>query len=246
MQQPTNLTVDTAQAEHLLERWLGSPVQCTGIVRLTGGMLNSVLRLEFDRAPYRAVVKMNSEHDAGFEYEQQRLNYLRVRSAMRCPAVYDLGTPDDIVPYAYILMEHLPGITLNKAAPDDNGREAIDRQLAEITLELHSHTRATFGPVDDQSETQPTDDWTEIVVPRLVAMRDEMQNRLPATVLADIDAAVESAPAAFRDQGRPPMQGGEGAQDQAAGEGQRMPLLQVQVGADRRFQRPCRPRSRYL
>lgn len=206
MAQPTNLDMSPKQAEHLLGAWLGVTVRCSGIIRLSGGMLNTVLRLEFDRDPRRAVVKLHTGADADFGCERRRLNYLRTHTAMRCPEVYEVGEPDDVMPYHFLLMESLPGITLAAAALDGDGRRSVDEQLAGIVLELHSHRRATFGPVDGPAAT---DDWADVVVPRLIDMRDEMQGRLPAAVLADIDGAIASAPAAFRGQGRPALVHGD-------------------------------------
>jgi hypothetical protein len=46
----TNLTLSPAQADALLAEWLGSGVHCQAITPLEGGMVNTVLRLDFDRA----------------------------------------------------------------------------------------------------------------------------------------------------------------------------------------------------
>ena len=200
MEQTTDLEISTEQAQHLLVRWLGTRPQCKGLTRLTGGMLNSVLRLEFDADPYQVVVKMSSADDADFDGERQRLDFLRAHTAMRCPQVHAVGAPDEVVPYHSLLLECLPGLPLTAVRLDDDERRSLDRHLADIVLELHSHGRATFGaPADPRGE----DDWAEIVVARLRDMRDGMPGRLPDAVLADIDTAVEMAPEAFRDQGEP-------------------------------------------
>ncbi len=196
----TGLAISSEQAEHLLERWLGVPVQCERVARLSGGMINSVLRLEFDHAPYRAVVKMNPDGD--FRGEERRLDYLREHSRMRCPAVYAIGDPDDVVPCRSLLLECLPGTPLTSVMLEDEAQRRIDEQLAETLLELHTHTRATFGPIGDGPGT---DTWAAIAVPRLQDMRGEVQGRLPASALVDIDRAVEAAPTVFRDQGRPTL-----------------------------------------
>ena len=46
-----DLELTTVQAERLLQAWLGGPLECTGIRRLHGGLVNSVMLLEFDRPP---------------------------------------------------------------------------------------------------------------------------------------------------------------------------------------------------
>ena len=47
----THAWLTTTQAECLLEAWLAAPVVCSETRRLEGGMVNTVLQLEFDRLP---------------------------------------------------------------------------------------------------------------------------------------------------------------------------------------------------
>ena len=64
-----------SQAGRVLEDWLEQPAACTGIRKLHGGMINTVLRLEFDRPPFAAVIKFNTG-DADFPRKAQGLDYL--------------------------------------------------------------------------------------------------------------------------------------------------------------------------
>ena len=187
----------------MLSTWLGTPVSCSQITRLYGGMLNSALCLELNKAPFRTVIKLSSETDANFSKEKHRLDYLRANSALRCPEVYAEGTPDESFPYAFLLMEHLPGVSLETvklSSPED--RIAIDRQLADGVLELHTHTRETFGQID---EAPGPSRWSDIVIPRLVDMRDEMDGKLESPVLSDIDTALHAAGNVFQNQGTPSL-----------------------------------------
>lgn len=68
----TDLKLTTGEAERLLSAWLGEPVACTEITRLHGGLVNTVLGLEFDRPPHRAVVKLHSGADDPFPEEAGR------------------------------------------------------------------------------------------------------------------------------------------------------------------------------
>jgi len=47
------------EAEAVLREWLGGPARCLALRRFHGGMINSVLEAEFDRAPHRAVIKVS-------------------------------------------------------------------------------------------------------------------------------------------------------------------------------------------
>ncbi|MDP6039934.1 MAG: fructosamine kinase family protein, partial [Candidatus Latescibacteria bacterium] len=60
--------------------------------------------------------------------------------------------------------------------------------------------RATFGQIDE--DPGPTC-WTDIVVPRLIDMRSEMEGILHPSVLSDIDIAIDAAPDIFSSQGEP-------------------------------------------
>ena len=63
--------------------WLREPVVSTGIVRLEGGLVNSVFRLEFDRPPGSAVVKLHGHEGDDFGAEARALEHLATTTA--CP-----------------------------------------------------------------------------------------------------------------------------------------------------------------
>ncbi|MBN2308290.1 MAG: fructosamine kinase family protein [Candidatus Hydrogenedentes bacterium] len=194
------------QASAVLAAWLGDGVVCSGVERLHGGMINSVLRLHFDRAPFTAVIKLSAKPDeAVFVAEQHALDFLRATTAFPCPQVYLRGGPLDAVPFRFLLIETLPGVNLPQAdltAPD---RERVDCELAEALLELHSHTRDTFGGIREAGHAH----WTDVFVPRLCALQQEMTTRLPDEVLADIERAVAAAPDVLSQQGRPTLVHGD-------------------------------------
>jgi fructosamine-3-kinase len=186
---------------------LGSDVRCTGISPLRGGELDTVLRLDFDREPGSAVIKLNDEADHdGFAAEHARLDYLRERCPVPVPRVYARGGAGEALSCSYMLLELLPGTHLGDAGLSAEERRSFDRQLAQACLELHAHTNETFGVIEEEYRTQR---WSEIAVPRLIDMRDEMKGRLPDDVLADIDRAVAAAREAFKDQGTPALVHGD-------------------------------------
>lgn len=167
---------------------------------LHGGELNSVLRLEFDREPYAAVIKMNSEDNTDFTGERRRLDYLRDIGGMRCPEVFAVGFADDEIPCSFLLLEDLRGVSLEMAQLHPDDRSTIEHQLAEILLQLHSRKRTTFGQIDEDPGPAR---WTDIVIPRLIEMRNEMEGTVPSAVLSDIDIADNAAPDVFSSQGEP-------------------------------------------
>lgn len=198
----TGIMITHSQADHLLAEWLGTKVRCTDVRRLTGGMINSVVRLEFDVPPHCVVVKLSSNPSANFAAEKTRLDTLRELSCMRVPQVYAIGTPDETVPCHRLLLECLAGRPLTDVRLDRTGRRQIDEHLADILIELHSHHRDTFGDVEGRN---PQANWVDIFLPRFLDMREEMPDRVPPAVLANIDQALVSAPAVFMDQGPPTL-----------------------------------------
>ncbi len=206
----TNLTLTPAQAEPVLAAWLGRSVRCLGVERLRGGMINSVLRLAFDRDPYTAVIKLNAAGE-GFGEEARQLRYLRAHS-FPCPNVYLEGDAGAIsqapisevpLPYAFLLLETLPGVTLGDALLDPRDRVRVERELAEVLADLHVHTRDTFGPIDAAGSER----WVDVFLPRLHAVRQEpdVERRLPAWVLKEVDHAIDLAPSLLADQGEPTL-----------------------------------------
>jgi len=209
----TNLTLTKSQAEKVLADWLAAPVACTRIQPLRGGMINTVLRLDFDRDPYSAVIKLtnasgNFAVGGDFRTEARALDYLRQHTRFPAPRVYRVEEPAQTLPYAFLLIETVPGeclagLRLTQAEQDD-----LDRQLAEALVELHGHTRQRFGGIDEQPGVAR---WIDIFGPRLVETRaqPEIARRLPPAVLADVDRAIGLAERALQDQGQPMLVHGD-------------------------------------
>lgn len=198
----TGITLTTEQAQTILSRWLGIGVCCRRIEPLQGGMINSALRLTFDRAPGTAVVKLSADQDsAGLQSELARLDYLKSATTCPVPRAYAYEAADADVPFSYLLLETIPGCNLGQATLTPTDRNRIEGQLAEVLIELHGHTRHTFGRFHEAGEAL----WSDLFVPSLVANREHVAGKLPAQVLKWIDEAIDSAPAALREQGVPTL-----------------------------------------
>jgi fructosamine-3-kinase len=173
-------------------------------------MINTVLRLAFDQPPYKAVIKLNTPGASGpyaLDKEAAILRYLRNHTQFPCPQVYAEDSTGSHLPFAYLLLECLPGENLSRAmeaglvkAPD---LADLDRQLARLLLELHSHTRSTFGKLDEPGVPR----WADLYVPRLheVRAQPEIGQRLSPAVLADVDYAIARAADMLADCGVPTL-----------------------------------------
>lgn len=102
-----NLEPSTARAEHLLGSWLGERPTCTAVVPPKGGLVNSVFRLEFDRPPSRAVVKIHGIDGNTFAEEADSLRYLAAETSYPVPHVHAHDGSGRVVPHAFLLLEHL-------------------------------------------------------------------------------------------------------------------------------------------
>jgi len=198
----TNIRLTRAEAEALLSRWLAGPVRCTRIERLAGGMINSVLRLDFDREPHSAVIKLGASGERTFTYETRALEYLRKHTSLPCPAVYIEDSSAAEFPFAFLLLEILPGVSLPWAPLGRADRDRIDRELAAVLLELHSHKRDTFGGISDDRGKEK---WADVFLPRLHEVRRQVEGRLPAKVLGDVDRALSVAGDVMGDESSPSL-----------------------------------------
>ncbi len=205
----SQINLTSVQAETILQAWLNRPVACTEILPMKGGMINTVMRLAFDQPPYKAVIKLNTPGEGPYALDKEAgmLRYLRNNTSFPCPEVYTEESTGRHLPFAYVLLECLPGDNLKQATetglvkPSDLAD--LDRQLAQILLELHSHRRATFGKMNQPGASS----WADLFVPRLheVRAQPEISQRLSRTVLADVDYAITRAADVLRNQGLPTL-----------------------------------------
>lgn len=199
-----NLELTTAQAEHLLGSWLGERPACSAVVPLKGGLVNSVFRLEFDRPPCRAVVKIHGIDGNTFAEEAGALRYLATETSCPVPRVHAHDGSGRVVPYAFLLLEHLEGVCLQGADVDPGQREQIDIELAGVLSQLHRHRGDRWGLLGAEHHASR---WNEVFVRRLAEVRASpgLEARLAPDVLGLVDDAIELAGPALVDAGVPTL-----------------------------------------
>ncbi len=203
-----DLELTAAQAELVLEAWLAGPVVCSDVTRLEGGLVNSVFQLSFDRAPHRAVIKLHGSDRDSFVAEARALEYLRAETACPVPQVYLQDSSARIIPYAFLLLERVPGVPLGSLDLEPTERADIDAQLAGVLGELHNHKGTKWGGIDGDDAAGT---WADCFVARLVAARTHpaVGERLAPEVLARVDDAIDLAGPALRDSGSPTLVHGD-------------------------------------
>ena len=200
------IEITKKQAECILERWLKAPVTCYTLKRLEGGMLNSVVKLEFNKAPFCAVLKMNTNDSSDFPGEKKRLDYLKSINALPVPEVYDISLPNDDIPFCYLLMECVSGVNLSNPNLSIGERISIDKEIAELLLKLHSHKRSSYGKIDD---LKGCSNWLDIFVPKLIHISNQTKNMLPSDLLINIKKIIEIIPEVFCNLGKPTLVHGD-------------------------------------
>jgi fructosamine-3-kinase len=203
-----DLELTAAQAERLLEAWLAGPVGCSEIRPLEGGLVNTVFQLEFDRPPHRAVVKLRGSDGDTFAAEARALEYLRAETACPVPEVYLQDSSARLIPHAFLLIEHVPGVCLKGLDLEPTVRADIDAQLAEVLGELHNHKGTRWGGVDTDEGSRT---WVDLFVARLVeaCAHPAVAERLAPDVLARLDEAIDLARPALRESGTPTLVHGD-------------------------------------
>lgn len=133
-------------ATELLRSFLGGSLSVTGISRMHGGMVNSVLELTTDGEPRHVVAKLHKDAGrGGFEHEYDVLNWHRSNTGFPVPEPYGYDVSGRIFDGSCLMMERLPGVNLGQARLTGAGADAIERQMARIIARLHEHKRATYG-----------------------------------------------------------------------------------------------------
>lgn len=199
-----NLELTTAQAEHLLGSWLGERPTCSAVVPLKGGLVNSVFRLEFDRPPSRAVVKIHGIDGNTFAAEARSLRYLAAETSCPVPRVHAHDSSGRVIPYAFLLLEHLEGECLQGGDVGPVEREQIDIELAGLLSELHRRRGDHWGLLGAEHRASP---WNEVFAGRLAETRASpgLEARLAPDVLGLVDDAIELARTALVDGGVPTL-----------------------------------------
>ena len=143
------VNVTPAQCETVLESWLGEHKPCTGVRRLTGGCVNTVLEVAYGDDDSCVVFKVSHEtQDEKLESEFNVLKHYRDRAAcFPLPEPLHCDISGAALPYSYMVMERLPGDNMGDASMWMSGsdRRGIGRAVGETVAELHTCTRVKFG-----------------------------------------------------------------------------------------------------
>jgi fructosamine-3-kinase len=203
-----DLELSTDEAERVLAAWSGGPTTCSRVIPLKGGLVNSVFRLEFDRSPFRAVVKLHGTDGDSFAEEATALDYLAAETSCPVPRVLLHDGSGRVVPHAFLLLENVAGVCLQGLELEPAERAAIDVELAGVLSELHRHHGERWGR---PGSGHGASSWSDVVTSRLAEVRaaDGLAVRLTPETLAVVDEAIALAGPALADAGQPTLVHGD-------------------------------------
>lgn len=184
-------TISAECATRLLRRFLGGDLTVTGMRRLHGGMVNSVIELTTDGEPERVVAKLSGEPGrGGFQWEQRVLEWYRANTRFPVPAPYGCDISGELFPGSCLMMERLPGTNLGYARLSGPGRAAVERQMARILARLHRHKRATYGSALDP-EKDGEQRWLDRFGPQIRSEFEAAADRLTQGARATISRTLD-------------------------------------------------------
>jgi fructosamine-3-kinase len=196
-------------ATELLRRFTRSRLAVTGMTRLHGGMVNSVLELTTDGEPARVVAKLSGKaHNAGFEHEFQALEWYRRHTSFPVPEPFGVDTSGDVFPGSCLMMERLPGENLAQVALTTREAADVERRMACSLAGLHGLLRPTYGFAYNPLEAgQPR--WLDWLAPKMQTEFEAAADRLSATARHIIERELARLGAWLPESGGPTLVHGD-------------------------------------
>jgi fructosamine-3-kinase len=146
-------TISQEAATELLRAFTGTGLTVTGMRRLHGGMVNSVLELSTDGEPRLVVAKLSPQPgNSAFERECRVLQWYRKNTRFPVPEPYGFDLSGEVFPGSCLMMERLPGDNLAQVRLSPPEQATVERQMAGILADLHEHKRKTYGSALEPAE----------------------------------------------------------------------------------------------
>jgi len=155
---------------------LNRPVTVRNVEVLSGGCLNRVVGLEFDKEMRALVLKASpSAYDRGLLHEFKVLEYFHRHTNMPVAEPVYFDDHADQLPGTFYLMEKLEGIIMQQARLFPSEVSAVISQIAEFVAELHGHSAEGFGGVE-LSPAERSGSWPDFWLKRFDSTMDRLRN----------------------------------------------------------------------
>ncbi len=139
----------------IVRNWLGSAAELAEVRPLHGGSINTALALT-TAAGDRAALKITAHRvNRAIEDEAYQLNLL-ANLGLPVPRVYACQVGSLDLPYSYLLMQFVDGVTFAdaKQACSSDQYDQLQCHLAELLLKLHDNTADHYARVTAQDPVQ--------------------------------------------------------------------------------------------
>ena len=203
----TLITVECAT--ELVRRILGRTLSVTGVRRLHGGMVNSVLELTTDGDPAQIVAKLSGQRGhGGFEREHRVLQWHRDNSPLPVPEPYGFDTSGELFPGSCLLLERLPGVNLAQMPLSADETTSVEWQMAGILADMHRLTRPTYGSAL-RAASDGEERWIEVFAPRIAREYEQVADRLSIDARSSVERVLSGLDRWLPESGRPTLVHGD-------------------------------------
>jgi len=167
---------DIRTATQIVSENIDSSLSVIEAKPLHGGMVNTVEKWLTDGHPSSIVVKVSpKKNDDELESEFKSMRWFREHTSFPIPEPYACLSFDRGQTGTFLLMEFINARSLSSARLSSRGIRQVQLELAAILIELHSHTRDTYGPPYESSGPKK---WLDIFNPEIEQNFIKTKNRL--------------------------------------------------------------------
>jgi fructosamine-3-kinase len=140
---------------------------------LHGGMINRVEEWQTDGNPPFIVAKISPQKDhRDFFDEFESLRWYRSHTSFLVPEPYSCVSGTKHFKGSCFLMQKVKGRNLGQAHLTQKGMRSFQEQLADVLIDLHSHTRQNYGSA---LQAEGKDRWLDIFAPQIESNFSEMK-----------------------------------------------------------------------
>jgi fructosamine-3-kinase len=156
---------DINTASRIVSKNIDPSLSIIEVKPLHGGMVNNVEKWITNGNPSSIVAKVSPEqNDNKLESEFRSMCWFRENTSFPIPEPYACLTVNEEQTGTYLLMEFINANNLGSARLTFNGMQRVQLQLADILIELHSHSRDTYGVPFKSSQKKR---WLDIFGPQV-------------------------------------------------------------------------------
>lgn len=190
-------------ATGIVRRHLDKNATVTTVRKLYGGSISRVLEFAIDGPPGTVVAKVHDRENAkNFHTEMAALCYFLNHSKLPVPAPLVCIDGDEQFNGSALLMQHIPGTTLEAANLSTRGRQVFEAQLATHIADLHTHHSTAFG---NASGTDSYDRWIDLFSQIAAREAEQARSLLSSKVRPLVDHIIANLPRWLASESKPTL-----------------------------------------